>query len=74
MADLQVKVHWLKKTSKTGAEFLAPFKVCSCTACGEVIYAPKSDMWYVHCYNCGAKFDKPVSAKYIKDMKRSVKI
>lgn len=40
-----------------------------CSECGEQIYAPSGRCIYKHCYNCGAKFDKPVTAAYINEVK-----
>ena len=74
MADLLVKAFYTKKVLKTGTEVLQPRKMCVCSACNEVIYAPSNGMWYAYCYNCGAKFDRPISAKYIKQVKESVKL
>lgn len=43
--------------------------VVVCSECGEQIYAPSGKCIYKHCYNCGAKFERPVSAGYINEVK-----
>ena len=45
-------------------------KVAYCEACRQQVYAPSNFVVYEHCYNCGAKFDRPYSARDIKELIR----
>lgn len=40
-----------------------------CSECEEKIYAPSGRCKYKYCYNCGAKFDRPITAGYINEVK-----
>lgn len=44
-------------------------KICTCSNCGEYIASPSNGVVYKHCYNCGAKFETPISAKIIRKKK-----
>lgn len=46
-------------------------KLCACSECKEYIASPSNGNVYKHCYNCGAKFDTPVSAKTIRELKQN---
>ena len=46
-------------------------KLCACSKCRGYIASPSNGNVYKHCYNCGAKFDTPVSAKTIRELKQN---
>ena len=69
MAHLEQKVFEVKVENKFNNNFFSRRKLAVCSECGEVIYSPANGLVYKHCYNCGAKFDTPVSAKTIREAK-----
>ena len=46
-------------------------KLCGCSNCKEYIASPSNWTVYRYCYNCGAKFDKLISAKTIREFKEN---
>ncbi len=46
-------------------------KLCACSKCRGYIASPSNGNVYKYCYNCGAKFDTPVSAKTIRELKQN---
>ena len=70
MAKLIIDEKTVKRIiKKTQTETTSTIKIVVCSDCKETVYAPPNGIVYNHCYNCGAKFDAPVSYKTIKALK-----
>lgn len=74
MAKLILDEKEVERTiRKTQTETKSIIKIVVCSNCKKTVYAPPNGIVYHHCYNCGAKFDAPVSYRTIKELKRNKK-
>lgn len=71
MAKLTIGILEVNKECQFNGAFKTRMKVAICSECQKMIYSPSNGVVYNYCYHCGAKFDTPVGAKEIREIKKA---